>query len=600
MQYKHIGEVRAKEQSRNIYGKAITFETESTALPFVEIIHRGAITEDTIKKSNIIFNYNHNRDELLARSYMGEGTLHITVKDDGVYFDFDAPETRFGDEILNLIRRGDLMKCSFCFSVSKDVDAVVRGVRDDGRQQIDIYKIEELYDLSVVVDPAYEDTYISARKAEFEEDKNIQNTDMTNENKIKELEEQIKQLRAADDEKEKEEQELKEEEEKTDADEKEVEVDKVEEEQDKEEIENDEKEEERECVDEKSEKEERNTKISIDKKMEKQFSLLRAIRSIANNQTLDPVDEAVVKAGANQFRKSGVEFGGQIQLPNMIETRSAITVTAEGEDVVATDIYDILEPLRAKNVLVQAGAKFMTGLVGNVQVPVMSASNVGWELETANASDGAGSFSHITLSPHRLTAYLDISKQFLVQDGIGAEAVIREDLVKAINSKLEETILGTADGKDGSNNQVAPAGIFNGATLVDVEDFGDVCDLEATVEDANVIGECKYIMDAKAKAVLRKMVKGTNANAGMVFEAGEVDGTPALITSNVPDNYVAYGDWSNLAIGQWGAIDLTVDPYTVATAGKVRLVINAFFDAKVLRSAAFAYGDTDPNASSSN
>jgi hypothetical protein len=34
--------------------------------------------------------------------------------------------------------------------------------------------------------------------------------------------------------------------------------------------------------------------------------------------------------------------------------------------------------------------------------------------------------------------------------------------------------------------------------------------------------------------------------------------------------------------------DLTVDPYTQAASGKVRLVINAFFDAKPRRAEAFA------------
>ena len=51
-----------------------------------------------------------------------------------------------------------------------------------------------------------------------------------------------------------------------------------------------------------------------------------------------------------------------------------------------------------------------------------------------------------------------------------------------------------------------------------------------------------------------------------------------------------YGDFSNLAIAQWGGIDLTVDPYTQAASGKIRLVINAFFDAKLLRENAIATG----------
>lgn len=88
------------------------------------------------------------------------------------------------------------------------------------------------------------------------------------------------------------------------------------------------------------------------------------------------------------------------------------------------------------------------------------------------------------------------------------------------------------------------------------------------------------------------MIKGTNAT-GMVYENGSVDGTQALNTSNVASTNYIYGDWSNLAIGSFGGLDLVVDPYSKAAAGQVRLVVNAFFDAKVLRPEAFAAGTVD-------
>lgn len=315
------------------------------------------------------------------------------------------------------------------------------------------------------------------------------------------------------------------------------------------------------------------------------FSLLKAIRSVVNNQNLDSVSQSVINAGANEFRKAGVSYAGQIQLPTL-EERAAITVTSEGEDVVVTDVFDIMEPLRAKNVLVEAGAKFMTGLVGNVQIPIMSASNVTWEGETASAKDGAGSFTNVTLTPKRLTAYIDISKQFINQDSIGAEAVIRQDLINAINNKLEATILGA-----GAGSATEPTGMFNSKTPTATTTFDKVTALEATVEAANVIGECKYILSPTAKAAFRNMQKGATGGP-MVLESGEIDGTKTLSTSHVGANNYVYGDFSNLAIGSWGAIDLTVDPYTKAADGMIRIVVNAFFDAKVLRSEAFAYGKT--------
>lgn len=314
----------------------------------------------------------------------------------------------------------------------------------------------------------------------------------------------------------------------------------------------------------------------IRKTMNKEFRLLNAIRDIANNKTLDNVSEAVINAGKEEMRKSGVNGEGQIQLP--VENRAAITVASEGEDVVVTDFTNILEPLRAKNVLINAGARYMTGLVGDVQIPIMSAGQVTWEGETVAASDGAGSFSNVKLQPKRLTAYVDISKQFLAQDSLDAEALIRQDIVNAINTKLEATILGNASG-----TTTQPEGIFySDSALTEVSGFTDICDLEADVEDANILGECVYVMSNKAKAALRAMPKSSLTNE-LVLHDGNIDGTEVFNTSHVSGTCLAYGDWSNLVIGQWGAVDLTVDPYTQAANGKIRLVVNAFFDAKVVR-----------------
>lgn len=326
-----------------------------------------------------------------------------------------------------------------------------------------------------------------------------------------------------------------------------------------------------------------NNKSNITEKMNKRFSLLKAIRSIANNQPLDDVSMAVINAGKEEARKAGVNAQGQIQLPT--EERASVTVTAEGEDVVATELFDILTPLRARNVLVQAGAKFLTNLVGNVQYPTMTKSNVTWEGETASASDGAPTFGHVTLSPKRITAYVDVSKMLIAQDSIGVENAIREDLIKAVNAKIEETVLGDAAG-----TTTKPEGIFKTIEPDAVADYAGICDKEADVEDANVYGDCVYIMSNKAKAALRCMLKGTNAT-GMVYENGEVDGTKAFNTSNVSGKQYVYGDFSNLAIGSWGGVDLTVDPYTKAADGQIRLVVNMYVDAAILREEAFVTGE---------
>ena len=320
------------------------------------------------------------------------------------------------------------------------------------------------------------------------------------------------------------------------------------------------------------------------KKMNKEFRLLKAIADIANNRQLDDVALAVSDAGKEEMRANGLSYGGQIQIP--VESRAAVSVASEGEDVVATNLYNVMEPLRAKNILVQAGANFITNLTGVVQIPLMTATNCGWESEMGEAKDGAGTFSSIKLSPRRITCYIDLSKQFLIQQSAGCEELIRQDIINAINSKLEATILGEDEG-----DLTKPAGIF--ATINPsshtISNFADLCNAESDIDDANVVGELKYVMSNKAKAALRSMQKSAKTTQ-LVMENGQIDGTPVLNTSHVSGKKFAYGDWSNLAIGQFGAIDLTVDSYSQATKGVVRLVINAFFDAKVLRPEAFVTG----------
>lgn len=320
------------------------------------------------------------------------------------------------------------------------------------------------------------------------------------------------------------------------------------------------------------------------KKMNKEFRLLKAIADIANNRQMDDVALAVSEQGREEMRSNGLSYGGQIQIP--VESRAAISVTSEGEDVVATNIYNVMEPLRAKNVLVQAGAKFITNLTGDVQIPLMSPSNCGWESEMGEAPDGAGTFSSVKLSPRRITCYIDVSKQFLVQQSAGCEELIRQDIINALNSKLEATILGEDEG-----DATKPAGIF--ATIKPsahtISNFADLCNAESDIEDANVIGELKYVMSNKAKAALRSMQKSAKTTQ-LVMENGQIDGTPVLNTSHVGGKKFAYGDWSNLAIGQFGALDLVVDNFSQSTRNVVRIVCTAYFDAKVLRPEAFVTG----------
>ena len=318
--------------------------------------------------------------------------------------------------------------------------------------------------------------------------------------------------------------------------------------------------------------------------MKENFSLLKAVRAIANNQTLDERSQEVVNAGIAEMRKSGQSYSGQIVLP--VEERATVVAgtATNGQEAVAEDKLNILAPLRDALVLSAAGANFMTGLVGNVSIPTYSGSTVGWAGEVDAAKDGAGTFGEVVLSPKRLTAYVDISKQFLIQDSVSAEALLRKDIVDALSNKLEATILGAVAG-----DATKPAGLFAGVTADTAAiTFADILKMEQTLEEKNVGGNIKFIASPAAKAVLRTTaVGGTKSDLRMLMEGNEIDGISTLVTNGMTSKGLILGNFNDLVIGQWGGIDLTVDPYTQAANGKIRLVVNAYFDAKPQRADSF-------------
>ena len=589
--------INSDAESRHISGYSVVYHSLSVDLGgFREIIEPTAITTELINRSDVVMNYNHDDSLILARSRNGEGTLRLSTDERGLLFEFDMPNSALGDQVLESIRRGDISTCSFAFSLNPDASGET-WTRDDENGVIrTITAIDGLYDCALVIHAAYPETSVSARSLDkLNELKNMKENIELREDEVKDPEKEKqneepkeeKSENCDDNEKERSEDDPKDKEtEETDTESEDKEDMKDEDTKSEDEPKDDDKD--KEDMDEKDPDEKRNTKTlnkSRFNKMEKRFSLLKAIREVANNQQLDAASQAVINAGAEEMRKAGQPFGGQIQLPTELRDDPVhYTVEADGEHVVVTDYLNILEPLKAKNVLVSAGANYLTGLVGNIQIPSMTAENVYWEGEITDAKNGAGAFDHINMAPRRLSAYIDISKQFLAQDSLNCEALIRAQLVEAINDKLEATIL-----SDAAANGTVPAGIFNGITPTDITDYASVCDFEAKLDENNFVGDFKYVINPKAKAYLRSAIKGTNAT-GMIMENDSIDGTAAETTTHMATDNLAYGDWSNLYIGQWGGVDLLIDNYTQATKGCVRLVINAFFDYKVVRDGAIVLG----------
>ena len=553
---------------RTVSGYAVRFETESVNMGFVEVIKRGAITDETIKTSDVFALLNHNENTVLARSNHGVGSLTLRVDNDGVYYEFEAPNTANGDELLEHIKRGEISQSSFAFTVSNEDGAETWTKRSDGVIVRQINKISRLYDISPVYQPAYTETTCSRRALEklSELNKDMEdNKDLHNEADLQEIEllkaiideqeQKIKELQEAQTEPTDENRADDEDEKKDEIEPSDTQINNTESEQTESEPTDESTDETDTDEDEEKDKNKNNRNIS---KMEK-FSLTKEIRS-------------AIESGTNK-----------------IDMR-AYTVSDEGTDVVGTDLFDIFAPLRAKNVLTDAGVRVITGIKNNIQVPVFGATEAKFANETADASNGSGAITSVKLSPKRVTAKVPVSLELLAQDSVGIENMIREDLQNAVYAAVEDKVFGrqaeSTDVYAGLCKWPANSSILDGST------YAGITNAEATVEGIGVdTTKCKWIVSPSAKAKLRAMPKSSKSTQ-LTMEGGEIDGTPVLSTGHLNDVSInaLYGNWSDVVLASWDNVQLDVVRDTASlTAGTVNIVVNAYVDMKCVRPNAISY-----------
>lgn len=164
-------QLRYDADSRTLEGYAVVFDSQSVQLAdgCTETISRSAITPELIANSDVFALIDHSQNKPLARSKNGAGSLQLDIDEIGLHFRFSCPHNEIGNEAIELVERGDIDACSFCFSFD-DGDSTARTYtrNADGTPHRNITAINGLYDVSIVHFPAYPATSVTARNAIFD------------------------------------------------------------------------------------------------------------------------------------------------------------------------------------------------------------------------------------------------------------------------------------------------------------------------------------------------------------------------------------------------------------------------------------------------
>jgi HK97 family phage major capsid protein len=266
----------------------------------------------------------------------------------------------------------------------------------------------------------------------------------------------------------------------------------------------------------------------------------------------------------------------------------------------STDLY--VDALRAAMVVPQLGVRVLTGLSGNIDIPRKATpSALAGVTEIGSAAETNPTVAKLTLSPKRVSAYVEPSKQAIIQSAIALEGMIRDDLVTGAAVQIENYMIQGSSAANGTGliyrsglGTVTEQG--NGTNLL----WDHLVDVETAAAAANAEPDrlSGYLINTQTRGKAKKVQRGTNLP--FIWENGgmPLNGYRAAVTNNVPSNLtkgtsttvasaLLFGsDWSMAVLGFFGGVDVTVDPFTKADTGQVKITLNQFWDYTVRQPAA--------------
>lgn len=338
--------------------------------------------------------------------------------------------------------------------------------------------------------------------------------------------------------------------------------------------------------------------IGLSDKEAKRFSLLRAINALAN-----PNDRRAQENAKFEFEcsRAASEQSGRsaqgIMLPSDVLRNWKRDMNTTDEAALFSDDYrgdEFIDVLRNSSSVMQAGARMLSGLSGDVKIPKKAtASASSWVTEGNPVSESEMTTSSISMTPRHLGAFTDITRQLLQQSSLSVESLVRDDLAQAIALAID---LGALQG-DGTGG--APTGIKNasGINVVDfgvgitVPSFAQVVEMETKVAEDNALsGNLSYIMNAAMVGALKTTEKATGTAQFVVEPGGTVNGYRAILSNQAASGDAFFGNFNDLLIGFWSGLDILVDPYAGATSGNVRIIAMQTCDVAVRHAVSFCLG----------
>ena len=329
-------------------------------------------------------------------------------------------------------------------------------------------------------------------------------------------------------------------------------------------------------------------KVNTDKAT-RGWSLFKAINEVRNGGSLTGIEAEMHQEAEGEARKGLQGIG----IPTMMKEKRAIDQTNSA--IAPTSIGAYVDSLAASALYDRVGVNNLGTVAADTVLPIAGGSTVAWAAEVAAAADGGADFGKVTLTPSRVTGYANLSNVILAQNGTAAEASVMRDMGRNMGTQIDAAMFGSANVASAPGCIVGTAGTLTFTESAAGGAAGASADMLAAIQtiadDHGLDGNLAFVNSWDLYSNIKSATQV--ASVSPLYQDDRLAGYPGYF-SNAPATAAGpatadglFGDFSRVSFAQFGPSSIMVDPYSRATNGEVRLIMNNYFGWGVASGASF-------------
>jgi len=315
------------------------------------------------------------------------------------------------------------------------------------------------------------------------------------------------------------------------------------------------------------------------------WSLFKAINDIRNGGQLSGLEAEMHQEAEGEARKGLQGIG----IPSFMTEKRQIT---QGVSAIApTAIGAYIESLGENGLYKRVGLNDLGTVAADTVLPVAGGSTVAWAAEVATAADGGADFGKVTLTPNRLTGFVDISNVILAQNGPAAEASVMTDMGRNMAQQIDAAMFGSTSVTSAPAAIVQTSGTLTFTEAGSVDIPSDMLEAIQTIaDDHGLDGNLSFVNSWELYSAIKTAAQVASTYPLYVDDKlagypGYFSSAPASSAGTSGDGM--FGDFGRVYFATFGPSNILVDPYSAATTNEVRLVMNNHMDWGVASGASF-------------